>query len=140
MMSRLYFQEQEKYTKIHGDKTVVFFEMGKFYDAYCQGDKGYQKLEDLEQLLNIHYIRRKPGKSNPHNKPSQFGINTVSIRKNLTTMVENGYTVVLFDQKFVDTSSDGSGKNSNKIIRECAGVYSPGTFISERQQPDAVNI
>ncbi|XWV24924.1 putative DNA mismatch repair protein muts-like protein [Tupanvirus deep ocean] len=123
-----YFDEQEKYSKIYGDKTIVFFEMGKFYDAYCTKTKGYLKLAELEPLLNIHFIRREENsKRNPYNKPNQFGIPTVSIKKNLTTLVENGYTIVIFEQK-----NDG-----DKIKRELVGVYSPGTYISDRQTNDA---
>ena len=78
--------------------------------------------------MSIHFIRREENsKKNPYNKPSQFGINTVSIKKNLTTLVENGYTIVLFDQK-----NDGE-----KIERECVGVFSPGTYVSDRQLDDA---
>ena len=124
----MYFDEQEKYATIYGEKTIVFFQMGKFYDAYCNETKGYSKLGELEPLLNIHFIRRENNrKTNPYNKPSQFGINCVSIKKNLTTMVENGYTIVLFDQ-----TTDGEN-----IERECIGVFSPGTYISDRQLYDA---
>jgi DNA mismatch repair ATPase MutS len=123
-----YFIEQEKYSKIYGEKTIVFFEMGKFYDAYCTKTKGYLKLAEFEPLLNIHFIRREENsKKNPYNKPNQFGIPTVSIKKNLTTLVENGYTIVIFDQK----------KNGDTIERECVGVFSPGTYVSDRQLQDA---
>ncbi len=125
----LYFEEQQKYTEIYGDKTIVFFQMGKFYDAYCDNKRGYANLGELEHLLNIHFIRREPNtKSNPYNKPNQFGINCVSIKKHLTTMIENGYTIVLFDQKIID---------GDKIKRECVGVFSPGTYLSDRQLHDA---
>ena len=124
-----YFKEQEKYSKIYGDKTIVFFQMGKFYDAYCTKTKGYLKLAELEPLLNIHFIRREENSiKNPHNKPNQFGINCVSIKKNLTTLIENGYTIIIFDQK---TS------NGEDIERVCTGVFSPGTYLSDRQTHDA---
>ena len=126
-----YFKQQEKYSKIYGEKTIVFFEMGKFYDAYCTKTKGYLNLGELEQLLNIHFIRRDENQGkNPYCRPNQFGINSVSIKKNLTTMIEAGYTIVLFDQI----------NNGDKIERECIGVFSPGTYISDRQLSDANNI
>jgi DNA mismatch repair protein MutS len=125
----IYFDQQEKYANIYGDKTIVFFQMGKFYDAYCNSKRGYHKLAELEPLLNIHFIKREENsETNPYNKPNQFGINCVSIKKNLTTLVENGYTIVLFDQKISD------GEN---IERECVGVFSPGTYLSDRQLQDA---
>ncbi|QGR53995.1 DNA mismatch repair ATPase MutS [Moumouvirus maliensis] len=123
-----YFREQEKYSKIYGEKTVVFIQIGKFYEAYCTKNKGYINLAELEPLLNIKYIRRDNKNSDESKKPNQFGINCVAISKNLATLTENGYTVVLFDQK---TS------NGENIERECVGVFSPGTYLSDRQMQDA---
>ncbi|AAV50628.1 DNA mismatch repair ATPase MutS [Acanthamoeba castellanii mimivirus] len=124
-----YFTEQEKYAKIYGSKTLVFIQIGKFYEAYCTRKKGYVNLAELEPLLNIKFIRRddKPIKDGKPPKPNQFGINCVAISKNLSIMVNHGYTVVLFDQK-----SDGE-----TIERECVGVYSPGTYLSDIQMQEA---
>lgn len=118
-----YFKQQEKYKNIYGDKAIVFIQIGKFYEAYCTKTKGYTKLESLEGLLNIKYIRRDENDS----KPNQFGINSVAITKNLTILIENGMTIILFDQV----------NNGDNIERECAGIYSPGTFISDKQINDS---
>jgi DNA mismatch repair protein MutS len=123
-----YFEEQARYTERHGEKTIVFFQMGKFYDAYATSTQGYPRLEDLSVLLNTHYIRRPEDASNPKSLPNQFGINCVSIRKHLTTMVENGYTIVLFEQKLEDDLS---------IDRIWVGTYTAGTIISDRQSQDS---
>lgn len=125
-----YFREQEKYSKIYGSKTIVFIQNGKFYDSFCTHDRGYLKLAELEPLLNIKFIRRdiKKNKKTNQFRPNQFGIPCVSISKNLTTMIDNGYTIVIFDQ---------TGRNGADIERECIGVFSPGTYISDRQLSDA---
>lgn len=128
---QFYFTEQEKYSKIYGEKTIVLIQIGKFYEAYCTKKKGYVNLAELEPLLNIKYIRRDQENNMnkaESNKPNQFGINCVAINKNLTTLIENGYTIVLFDQKTA---------NGEDIERECVGVFSPGTFLSDRQMQDA---
>ncbi|MEM0354080.1 MAG: hypothetical protein QXW79_00725 [Thermoplasmata archaeon] len=124
----LYFREQEKYEKIYGPKTIVFMQNGKFYDSYNTKTRGHKNLDRLESLLNIKYIRRDDKYGNDITKPNQFGIPCVSISRNLTTLVDNGYTIVIFDQK---TS------NGENIERECVGVFSPGTYISDRQRLDA---
>ena len=124
----LYFKEQDKYTKIYGGKTIVFFQIGKFYESYCTKSKGYTQLEELEPLLNIKYIRRDQNGESDDGKPSQFGINCVAISKNLSIMIENGYTIVLFDQKTTD---------GDDIERECVGVFTSGTYIPDKQMPDA---
>ena len=129
MTFQQYFLEQSKYSIKYGKKAIVFFEMGKFYDAYCDETRGYQEFPKLETLLNIQFIRRgEKSSKNPHNKPSQFGIPTVRIKKHLATLVENGYTIIIFDQ----TANSGG-----KIVRECTGIYSPGTHISDRLHQDA---
>ena len=120
----LYFKDQDKYTKIYGKKTIVLYQIGKFYESYCTKTKGYLNLEELEPLLNIKYIRRND--LNNNNKPDQFGINCVAILKNLTILLDHGYTIVLFDQMVPD------GKY---IERKCVGVYTQGTFLSNKQSP-----
>ncbi|BCS83215.1 putative DNA mismatch repair protein Muts-like protein [Cotonvirus japonicus] len=121
-----YFQEQKKYSKIYGPKTIVLMQIGKFYEAYCTKNKGYTDLAELEPLLNIKYIRRDDKEDN--NKPNQFGINCVAISKNLNILIDNGYTIVLFDQ---------TTTNGENIERECVGVFSPGTYLSDRQMQEA---
>lgn len=123
----MYFADQEKYTKIYGDKTIVFYQIGKFYESYCTKTKGYTKLEELEPLLNIKFIRRD-NSSKEDNKPNQFGINCVAISKNLSILMEHGYTIVLFDQKT---------NNGEDIERICVGVFSPGIYIPDKQMQDA---
>ena len=119
-------RNREKYSKIYGPKTIVLMQIGKFYEAYCTSKKGYVNLAELEPLLNIKYIRRDDKEDN--NKPNQFGINCVAISKNMNVLIDNGYTIVLFDQK---TS------NGEDIERECVGVFSPGTYLSDRQMQEA---
>ncbi len=36
----IYFREQKKYSDIYGDKTIVFIQIGKFYEAYCTKKEG----------------------------------------------------------------------------------------------------
>jgi DNA mismatch repair protein MutS len=121
-----YFADQDKYSKIYGDKTIVFYQIGKFYESYCTKDRGYTKLEELEPLLNIKFIRRD-NTNKEDNKPNQFGINCVAISKNLSILMEHGYTIVLFDQKT---------NNDEDIERVCSGIFSPGTYLSEKQIHD----
>ena len=126
----IYYEEQKKYTKLYGDKTIVFFQMGTFHTAYCTKTKGYTKLEELESLLDIHYINRENGpKSYPKGSSNQFGINSVSLKKKITIMIEHGYTVVIFDQIARD---DGGA-----LDRHVTGVYSSSAFLPDQKCPDA---
>jgi len=121
----LYYQAQEKYAQIYGEKAIVFFQMGKFYEAYNSKKNGYQYLEDLVQVLGIQFVKKDGGTNAKKNdsRPNQFGIPCVAIRRHLATLVENGYTIILYDQ-----IHDG-----DEIEREISGVYSSATFLSDKQ-------
>lgn len=125
-----YFDLQDKYSKIYGSKTLVLMQIGKFYEAYNTKKKGYANLAELEPMLNIKFIRRDNDPNS--NKPNQFGINMVSISKHLNTLIEKGFTIVLFDQ----IAQTDDAKDDGKIERECAGVFSAGTYISDKQMSD----
>ena len=125
----LYFQEQEKYTKIYGDRTIVFFQIGTFYEAYCNKTQGYSDLVRLEALLGMKYNKRDDMKCKKgHARDNNFGIPCVSIQRNLTTLIEAGYIIVLFDQ---------TSRDEDSLERICTGVFSKGTFLSDRQVTDA---
>ena len=148
-----YFELHDKYTKIYGNKTLVFIQLGKFYDAYCTNTKGYVNLRDLEALLHIKFIDRDSIKykklGSKCTKPNQFGINYVAILRYLSIMLDNGFTVVLFDQVVPDykddddnednDDNDDNGDNEKNVIieRKCIGVYSPGTYISDVKTDDS---
>lgn len=119
-----YFISQSEYTKIHGPKTIVFYHMGTFYEAYSNNIQGYQKLGELEEILGIKYIRNlATGDLKTDTKPNQFGIPCVSMKKNMAILLENGYTIVIFDQERVKT-----GKKFNRVF---AGVYTSSINIDE---------
>src|SRR5690242_13080857 len=90
-----YFQEYQKKRELYGEKTLVFMKVGKFYEAYHTKTEGYLNLYELENLLQTKYIKRN---DNRKNNRSQLGIQEVSIYRHLRTLVENGYTVVLYEQ------------------------------------------
>ena len=117
-----YFEQQLKYAAIYGAKTIVFMEVGKFYEAYNTKKKGYA-LEKLEQLLGVKYIRRS---GEDICKPNQLGFPTISLTRHLTTLIDNGYTIVVFDQV----------NNGKKIERQVAGIYSPSTYLPDKEVSD----
>lgn len=119
-----YFEQQDKYYKIYGSKTIVFIQVGSFYEAYCTKFKGYSDLEKLEAILNVKFIRRD---KKENNKPHQLGFPSVSLLKNLAILNDNGYTIVIFDQC----------NNGSEIERKLTGIFSPGTFLSDKQIQDS---
>ena len=123
------YEQQKKYTQTHGPKTIVFIQVGKFYEAYATSTEGYPHLAELGPLLDIQYIRRdNSSNAKKRLKPNQFGIHCATISKKMDILIENNYTVVLFDQKKT---------SGTVIIRECAGVFTKGTRLSDKEQIDS---
>ncbi len=78
----------------------------------------------MQDLLNIQFIERdtKPRKGR-FSRPNQFGITCISIEKNVVKLVDNGYTIILFEQK----------RNKQcEIERVFFAAYTPGTCVSDR--------
>lgn len=68
-----YFSEQKKYTKIYGEKTILFFEMGNFYESYCTSKYGYTDLLSICQIIEMSPAHREHVK-NGFIKPTKVGI------------------------------------------------------------------
>lgn len=124
-----YFEQQDMYTKIYGEKTIVFMQVGKFYESYCRqgSNQGYQDLEGVEKIIEITFIKRP--NNGPKSKPSQLGIPCTSIANRLSTLVKHGFTIVLFDQFRDPTATTGIG-------RKKVGVFSPGTHVEDKYLAD----
>uniref|UniRef100_A0A6C0LUJ2 DNA mismatch repair proteins mutS family domain-containing protein n=1 Tax=viral metagenome TaxID=1070528 RepID=A0A6C0LUJ2_9ZZZZ len=124
----LYLDYQEKYTKIYGLKTIVFMQVGSFHEAYSTDNEGF-KLKELEPILNTKFTRRDNNTNKPASRsnPYLLGFPSISTVKNVAILTEKGYTVVIFDQII----------NGDDIDRQLLGVFSPGTYISDRQLSDA---
>lgn len=125
----IYFEYQEKYSKLYGNKTIVFMQIGSFHEAYSTETEGYN-IRELEPILNVKFTRRftaskKYNKNIPvdRNSPYLLGFPSISLAKYLSILTENGYTAVIFDQ----------AKDGDKIKRFLVGIYSPGTYLSDRQ-------
>ena len=128
-----YFEFQQKYEKQYGERTIVLYQSGIFYETWeydpneCRSDKDkidsdgkmWTKHIGLSVILSttLNYNLscedgQKPyGISNPH----KMGFPIISYDKCLATLLANDYVVVRVDQQ-------GSGKN---ITRSVAEIYSP---------------
>ena len=141
-----YLEMQKKYQEEYGERTVVFAEVGSFYECYeynieyCTSEEAkYEKLEgknrrywdksighaiELSVILNCHLTYQDStipyGISSPH----KIGFPTIVWEKNKSTLLSNDYLVIRVDQKKVKQM----GKNllENIVIeRHVAEVCSP---------------
>lgn len=129
-----YWEYQDKYTNEYGTKSIVFMQVGSFYEAYSTNSKGYN-LDKLSELLNIILTRKNKSKEIVDDtNPYMLGFPDRYLDKYMKILISNGYTVVIFDQHKVINKM---GKED--VYRELAGIYSPGTYI-ENTSPDSNNL
>jgi len=114
-----YFEMQKEAESIYGKNTVIFLEIGSFYEIYQSDKIGVAK--EISQSLNIILTRKnKSIKEISDKNPYLCGIPSVSLDKHLEKLTqEKKWTIIIVSQK-------GEGKN---ISREIERIISPGTNI-----------
>lgn len=114
-----YFQLQSEAEEKYGQNTIVFIEIGSFYEVYESDKVG--KASEIAKSLNI--LLTKKNKNIPElstKNPFLCGIPTVSLDKHLQKLSsENKWTILLISQK---------GRPPN-ITRFLEKIISPGTNI-----------
>ena len=127
-LNKKYFKVQSKYTKLYGEKTIVFFEMGGFYESFCTSQYGYSDLLSICQIIEMSPAHRESIK-NGVVKPTKIGIPTISMKKNIGKLIDNGFTIVTFCQVVV----------GGEIDRVFSDVYTPGMYIPNKTNYSARN-
>jgi DNA mismatch repair protein MutS len=115
-----YWYYQSKFEDTFGKyKTIVFMQVGSFFEAY-QFDKYGYDVKELSKCMNIVVGRNKkstePSKSNPY----RIGFNYVSKDKFMKILIDAGYTVIIVEQL-------ENGIKEPK--REVTGIYTASTYI-----------
>lgn len=118
-----YIDYQERYEKEYGKNTVVFMQVGHFYECYeVESPKKVGKSKELSDILNI-VLTRKSKKNNLEvvNKknPYLIGVQIYSFEKYLKVLLKQNYTVVMIDE--VTPAPNPKRKVTN--------IYSPGTYL-----------
>lgn len=114
-----YFKYQKYYTNKFGPKTIVFTQVGSFFEAYSTDTQGYN-LQEISELLNVIVTKKNTNKTNLDEKnPNMLGFPVISLVERLKTLTENGLTVIIIEQT----------KSLPNIERKITGIYSPGTNI-----------
>lgn len=120
-MFKEYFKYQLDMCNKYGDNTVVFMEVGSFFEIYeIELEYNIGKAKEISNILNIQ-VTKKNG-NNPHGvrNPFMMGFPTHSLDKFVSKLIDNNYTIITVIQ--YDTSIDGTK------LRKVDKIYSPSTY------------
>ena len=122
-----YFKYQKQYEDTYGEKTVILYQLGQFYEVYAYYDDQNNiigKAREIGPLINFVVSRKNKKLDISFSNPIQVGINIATFDKSLRILMENQWTVVIVSQK-------PQSETSKYIEREVTHIYSPGTYIEE---------
>ena len=121
-----YFELQAVAEKKYGKNTVIFIEIGSFYETYESDTLG--KSSEISKILNILLTKKnKKVKEVSINNPKLCGIPTSSFEKHLEKVSsENKWTILIISQK----------GRPPEITRYLEKIISPGTNIDYLNSDD----
>jgi len=121
LLTQIYFDLQEHFEKKYGNDTVVFMEIGTFFEVYEVNNDEQQigKAKEIAELLNIQLTKKNKNiVENSDKNPLLAGVPAVSFERYLNRLIaEQKYTVIVVKQK----------GNPPKISRYISQIVSPGT-------------
>ena len=121
LLTQTYFELQKYFEDKYGSDTVVFMEIGTFYEVYEINNDEVQigKAKEIAELLNIQLTKKNKNIiENSEKNPLLAGVPAVSFERYLSRLIsEEKYTIIVVKQK----------GNPPNISRYVAQIVSPGT-------------
>lgn len=127
-----YLKYQEEYQEKYGNRTVVFYQNGSFFEIFeydPEKDKTGQKhpwptkrlghAVYLSSLLGFTLTKRNKSKPYSLSNPNMIGFNCISYEKYKDLILSKDYTIVVVEQEL-------PGKNATRHVTK---VLSPATQI-----------
>ena len=132
-----YFTVLKQYREKYGDATVLFFQVGSFFEIY--GVRGAVSpdpcftIEKISTLCNLAIATKSHYWEKNEQMPILMaGFCDFLLDKYVEKTIQGGYTVVVYVQE--DPPAAAGGKR-----RVLQGVYSPGTFLSTENATQRTN-
>lgn len=129
-----YLKYQEEYQERYGERTIVLYQNGSFYELFefdpAKNETGElpvwptKKLghaSSLSKLLGYTLTKRNKNKPYSIDNPNMIGFPCVSYDKHKGILLSKDYTIVVVEQ-------DKPGKNA---VRSVTQVLSPATEIND---------
>lgn len=119
-----YFQITQESQVKYGPKTILFYQVGAFFEMYGVQDRQTKEIKK-SQVDNFSQIAQLKISDKlietPEGSVVMAGFRDYSLDKYLKITTQAGYTAVVYIQNTT---------NPKDITREPYGVYSPGTYLS----------
>ena len=121
LLTEIYFELQKHFEERYGENTVIFMEIGSFFEVYEVNNDELKigKAKEIAEILNIQLTKKnKSIVENSVKNPLLAGVPAVSFERYLSRLIqEEKYTIVVIKQKGAPP----------KVSRYLAQIISPGT-------------
>jgi len=128
LLTEIYFELQQYFESKYGENTLVFMEIGTFFEVYEVNNNELKigKAKEIAELLNIQLTRKnKSIIENSIKNPLLAGVPSVSLERYLSRLIHTQkYTIVLVKQKGV----------MPKVQRYVSNIISPGTNFEHQTE------
>ena len=127
-MLKQYFQLRDEYREKYGEKTILLFQVGAFYEVYTEICKKTKEIIE-EQIIDFKRFTELAS-ANKTETVRMLGFRDYIIDKYVEKIQNNGYTAVVYSQ-------DAPTSNTTRSL---TGIFSPGTFFSVNNEQISNNI
>ena len=118
-----YFSITNEYVEKYGKNTILFHQVGAFFEMYGvqnkRGDVLKSRVDEFAQLAQLNMSSKEIDAE--EGTVIMAGFRDYSLDKYLKIATNNGFTAVVYIQNM---------SNPKNITRELFNIYSPGTYIS----------
>lgn len=125
-----YVEYTDKYRKIYGHNTLVFIEVGSFFEIYGvqnENETSGANMIEIGSLLNIQVSRKnKSILENSRDNPMMAGFPNHALKKFLDVLVHNNYTIIIIEQVTPPPCPK----------REVTKIISPSTYVDNINTTD----
>jgi DNA mismatch repair protein MutS len=130
-MQTEYFRLTEVFIKKFGKNTILFMQVGAFFEMYATRDveTGILSRSRIEDVAAICGGLSITDKKQMHGKDLvvMAGFRDYNVERYIQNVVDANFTAVVYTQKEIE---------KGRMTRELTGVYSPGTFLPADSDTD----
>lgn len=120
-VEEFYYERLDHYINQFGEKTALMMQIGSFYEIYETLDHVRGNCLAVSRIMDISCVERAKHGS------YMAGVPINKFDKHTVKLLNNGYTVIRYDQLPVPNTK-------NKFYRGLGAILSPGTNIDSQQE------